>query len=176
MHDNRRIDRTVQWWMTRGTWLLKALIHYQALSHDRQTHNVTVGLCVVSDTNLACAILIRHKTLSTTVKSNFVCSHSLLWQCLLVNQGFPEYLPTTTGTCIKVPRDSAERYVLNRYVPKASCCGAFFRIYFFFLSFFLSFFLLFSLSLSPPPHLSSLFVCLMHSKFNWLFCHIAESE
>ena len=38
---------------------VKALIHHQALTD----FDVTIGQCVVSDRNLAFAILIRHKTL-----------------------------------------------------------------------------------------------------------------
>ena len=47
---------------------LKALIDYQALSYDKQTLRQSPSDSV-SDRNLACAILIRHKTLSDGVSS-----------------------------------------------------------------------------------------------------------
>ena len=43
--------------------------------------DVTIGQCVMSDKNLACTILMRHKTMSDGERSEPVCSHSNCMFC-----------------------------------------------------------------------------------------------
>ena len=70
--------------------------HKQALSYDRD-FDVTIGQYVVSDRNLACAILIRHETLPEGEVSLFASLATLyptvVRQCLMVNQSGPSLDP-----------------------------------------------------------------------------------
>ena len=59
--------------------------------------DVTVGQCIVSDRNPACAVLIRHETLfRSTVKSHSLCSQANCMFCATVVR---EYLIDAEFTC-----------------------------------------------------------------------------
>ena len=49
-------------------WFMIAPIHHQALSYDRQTLMLPSDSVMLSDRNLACAVLIRHETLSDKIE------------------------------------------------------------------------------------------------------------
>ena len=98
-----------QWTIRQHTW--KGPSELSGAVAQQAVFDITTRQCAVSDRNLACADLIRHQTMSQSVESKPVCSHSNCTFC-----------PTAVRQCPTVDwalTSTVRSLSCNRYKVKA---------------------------------------------------------